>query len=299
MTMPYIGIDIGGTYIKGVLIDQESVLYKTTSDTCDQGPQWQQSVLNVFQELKRNIKSDILGVGLSAPGITDTDNQKIRCMPGRLQGLEGFNWTEYLGQKVEVLNDAHAALIAESRWGVAKDIPNVVMLTLGTGVGGGLLINHQLHQGFLHRAGHLGHICIDSSIEARDITGISGSLEDAVGEATLPKRSLGKFHSTQELVTAYTAGDTWATYVWLTSIRKLALGIVSFCNTVSPDMVVLAGGIARAKEQLLDPLSTFLELYEWRVADQVTPIKLAIFEEFSGAIGAALFTQFNDSQAPI
>lgn len=294
--MSYIGIDIGGTYIKGVLIDQESVVCRITKDTDDGNSLWKQSVLDVFQELKTKNNGDITGVGLSAPGITDVNNQKIQCMPGRLGGLEGFNWSEYLEQDVAVLNDAHAALIAESCWGVAKGVANVVMLTLGTGVGGGLLINHQLHQGFLQRAGHLGHICVDASSEDRDITGISGSLEDAVGEATLAKRSLGKYHSTQDLVLAYKAGDTWATYVWLTMLRKLALGIVSFCNTVSPDLVVLAGGITRAKEHLIQPLSTFLDLYEWRVAGQATRIKLAVSEEFAGAVGAALFARSPNSQ---
>ena len=148
-----------------------------------------------------------------------------------------------------------------------------------------------MQQGYLQRAGHLGHISIDSNFETQDITGISGSLEDAVGEATLAKRSLGKFNSSKELVDAYLAGDTWATFVWLTMIRKLALGIVSFCNTISPDLVVLAGGITKANEHLLGPLSTFLDLYEWRPGGQATPIKLADYEEYAGALGAALFAK--------
>jgi glucokinase len=215
-------------------------------------------------------------------------------MPGRLKGLEEFDWSTFLNHPVQVLNDAHAALVAESSWGAAKDIPNVVMLTLGTGIGGGLLINGQLYQGFLQRAGHLGHICVEAANEGQDITGISGSLEDAVGEATLSKRSLGRFSNTTELIAAHISGDTWATYVWLTTVRKLALGIVSFCNAISPDLVVLAGGITQAQEQLLEPLFTFLELYEWRVDGHSTPVKLAHFKEFAGATGAALFARTNN-----
>lgn len=291
MSEQYIGIDIGGTYIKGVLIDREKAVKKISNDTNDGAAHWQDSVAEVYQELLKLSSGRISGVGLSAPGIANQLNQKIVCMPGRLQGLEEFDWSVFFKRPVQVLNDAHAALIAESTWGVAKDMANVVMLTLGTGVGGGLLINGQLHQGFLQRAGHLGHICVDASVDTRDITGISGSLEDAVGEVSLSQRSLGKFNNTRELVTAYSSGETWATYVWLTTVRKLALGIVSFTNAISPDLVVLSGGITRAKEKLLDPLSTFLDIYEWRVGGRATPIKLAHFKEYAGAIGAALFTQ--------
>jgi len=294
MNDAYIGIDIGGTYIKGVLIYENEIKQKITKETNDQSGQWKQTTAEILQHLIGNtgkVDPGIRCVGLSAPGLTDNENRTISCMPGRLEGLEHFDWSSFLKQDVHVLNDAHAALVAESRWGVAADIPNVVMLTLGTGIGGGLLINGQLQQGFLHRAGHLGHISIDSASESRGITGITGNLEDAVGEATLSKRSLGKYKSTRDLVDAYLAGDTWATYVWLTTVRKLALGIVSFCNVISPDLVVLAGGITKAKKHLLDPLSAFMDLYEWRPGGQATPVKLAKFEELAGAIGAALFAR--------
>lgn len=297
MKEAYVGIDIGGTYIKGVLIEENEVRYQTTIETKDRQGQWQQATAELLDDLTGNTVLPINCVGLSAPGLTDSENRSISCMPGRLQGLEHFGWSDFLNQDVHVLNDAHAALVSESQWGVAKGVPNVVMLTLGTGVGGGLLTNGQLQQGFLHRAGHLGHISIDSSSEQRDVTGITGSLEDAVGEATLSQRSLGKFDNSSDLVKAYLAGDTWATYVWLTTVRKLALGIVSCCNIISPDLVVLAGGITKAKEHLLEPLSTFLDLYEWRPGGHATTIKLAKFKEFSGAIGAALFAQ-SRTEAP-
>jgi len=289
MSEAILGIDIGGTFIKGVVIEKNEIKYRSTVETHDNQDQWQQGTRQIVNDLINNTHVRIIGVGLAAPGITDEQNRSIKCMPGRLQGLENLDWSSYLGQDVHVINDAHAALFSESRWGAAKDVPNVVMLTLGTGVGGGLMINGQLVQGFLHRTGHFGHISIDSSKEIRDDTGIPGTLEEAFGEATLPQRSLGKFNTSQELVEAYVSGDTWATYVWLTSLRKLALGMVSLCNAISPDVIVLAGGITKAGEHLLNPLSTFMELYEWRIEDQATPIKLAEFKEFAGAIGAALF----------
>jgi len=291
MTPHYIGIDIGGTLVKGVLIDEEKVVEQTTRNTKGGKKMWQNTVAEVFWSLTEKTTAAIEGIGLSAPGIADRDSRKIISMPGRLAGLEDFNWSKFLNQNVHVINDAHAALIAESTWGAAKYESNVVMLTLGTGVGGGLLIDGKLVRGFLQRAGHLGHISIDSYSDQQDITGISGSLEDAIGEATLARRSLGKFSYTEDLIEAYRNGDIWATYVWLTSVRKLSLGIVSVCNAISPDLVVLAGGITGAGELLTNPLYTFMDLYEWRPTGEATPVKIANFREFSGALGAALFAR--------
>lgn len=286
-----IGIDIGGTQIKGVLLQGDKIVRRLTQATEDGREDWQQTVAEVYRQLKKEAGKPLDGVGLSAPGIADVHNRAIAYMPVRLQGLEHFNWTAFLGEEVFVLNDAHAALWAESQWGVGKGAANMVMLTLGTGVGGGLLINGQLHQGFLQRAGHLGHISVDAGSDIPSITGITGSLEDAMGEAALARRSLGRFTNTLELVRAYEARDTWATYVWLDAVRKLALGVASFCNAFSPDLVVLAGGITKAGSLLFGPLADFMELYEWRPGGQMTPVKPAKFQDFAGAIGAALYAR--------
>lgn len=291
MTGTIIGIDIGGTFIKGVVIESNEVKYKTTIETNDHQNQWKQATVRILEKLSSHTRLPIQAVGLAAPGITNPDNRSIFCMPGRLDGLEGLNWSEYLNQDVHVINDAHAALLAESKLGAAKNTANVVLLTLGTGVGGGLLINGALVQGYLHRAGHFGHIAIDSGSEAQDNTGIPGSLEDAVGEETLSQRTYGKYTSTRELVESYSQGEPWASYVWLSSLRKLALGLVSLCNAVSPDLVVLAGGITKAGDHLLKPLSTFMDLYEWRPNGESTPIRIAKFQEFAGAIGAGVFAE--------
>lgn len=284
------GIDIGGTNIKGVLISDNKIVLKHTIQTHDGIENWQEQV-RVLYDILANDTEKIDSIGLSAPGIANKDNNAIAFMPGRLQGLENYQWSDLLQKKVYVLNDAHAALWAEAQWGVGKKVANIVMVTLGTGVGGGLLIDGQLHQGFLQRAGHLGHIVIDGSVESPDITGITGSLEDAVGEATLAKRSMGRYQSTVELVNAYTKGDHWATHVWLTAVRKLSLGIASLLNTISPDLVILAGGITKAEHYLLEPLSAFLDVYEWRPGGHSTPVRIAEYQDYAGAIGAALYAK--------
>lgn len=289
MKQTRMGIDIGGTYIKGVLIQDDEIRSQLKMETRDGRDGWQETIGEMFRELNNVAETSVEKVGLSAPGIVSADNRSIAYMPVRLQGLEGFNWSDFLGADVYVLNDAHAALWAEAQWGAGKGKPNLVMITLGTGVGGGLLLNGQLYQGFLQRAGHLGHVSVDASSITPSITGITGSLEDAIGEANLGARSLQRFTSTFDLVQAHRAGDSWATFLWLDSVRKLALAIASFCNAFSPDLVILAGGITKAGEDLLGPLASFLDLYEWRPGGKATPVELARFEDFAGAIGAALY----------
>ncbi len=285
-----IGIDLGGTRIKGVILDPSTgeVLDRTLSPTNDGlASDWKAVIAQTVANLKEATNEPIRGIGLAAPGLANADNTAIICMPGRLQGLEGFNWSEWLGGSVRVLNDAHAALLAEARFGVAKNSRNALMLTLGTGVGGGLLIGGQLYQGFFQKAGHVGHITVDADSEQLDITNMPGSLEDAIGNVTVGRRSYGRYQTTHELVTGYQQGEPLATLVWLTSLRRLAVTVASLENLFSPEVVILGGGITQAGDALFSPLNTFMDLFDWRPGGQKTTVCKAYFEDWAGAIGAA------------
>ncbi|AUD00828.1 ROK family protein [Spirosoma pollinicola] len=287
-----IGIDLGGTRIKGALIDTLTgvVIHQLTTPTGDgDSSNWQRAVADTAQALTQLATEPIQGIGLSAPGLPAPDNRTIACMPGRLQGLEGFDWSTHLGKPVRVLNDAHAALMAEARFGALKNIQHGLMLTLGTGVGGGLLLNGHLYQGFFQMAGHLGHTTVQANSTQLDVTNMPGSLEDAIGNVTVGRRSFGRYNTTHELVDGYRQGEPLATQVWLTSIRQLAVSIASMANAFSPEVVVLGGGIMQADQALLAPLETFLNLFEWRPAGKKTTICKAHFQDWAGAIGAAAF----------
>lgn len=287
-----IGIDLGGTRIKGVLIDTATgaVLHRSITPTDDgEGQPWQRAIADTVQTLKQQATEPIRGIGLSAPGLPTPDNTTIACMPGRLQGLEGFVWSDYLGEPVRVLNDAHAALMAEARFGALRGVQHGLMLTLGTGVGGGLLLNGSLYQGFFQMAGHLGHITVNADSVQPDVTNMPGSLEDAIGNVTIGRRSFGRYQTTHELIDGYRQGEPLATLVWLTSLRHLAVALASLTNAFSPEVVVLGGGITQAGSALFDPLQTFFDLFEWQPAGKKTTIRKAHFEDWAGAIGAAAF----------
>jgi glucokinase len=291
--MNIIGIDLGGTWIKAVLMNPAGDIifqeYHPTHDDESGTNNWKRAIFDTVKELKeKSGETPISSIGLSAPGLPNDHNTCIAYMPGRLQGLEYFDWSKYLGQTVHVLNDAQAATMAEVHFGAAKGIKNAILLTLGTGVGGGLVLNGKIHQGLFQKAGHFGHITVDNQGD-RDITNVPGSLEDCIGNATIEKRSFGRYKTTYELIEAYHQNDPVASWLWLDSVRKLAIGICSLINTLSPEIVILGGGIAQAEEGLYKALSEFMELYEWRPGGHATPIVQAHFGDMAGAIGAASF----------
>jgi glucokinase len=285
-----IGIDLGGTRIKGVVIDAVgNVLHQTYTPTNDgEGEVWKNAIAKTVQELKQKIPCEKISVGISAPGLPNKENTTIAFMPGRLEGLENFVWKDYLDCSAYVLNDGVAALVAEAKTGAAKNSTNAILITLGTGVGGALLINKQPYQGSFNKAGHIGHMVIDSNGDA-DVTNMPGSLEACIGNCTVQKRSKGKFSSTHELLNAYRNKDEIAKQVWLTSVKKLAIGLASASNFISPDTIVVGGGIAEANDDLFIPLNKWFDEFEWQPGGIRPQIVKAVHGDLAGAIGAACF----------
>ena len=287
-----IGVDLGGTRIKAVAIDKAgNTQYQCSYPTNDgDDTVWKSAILETVRDIKDKIQSKDTVIGISAPGLPNKDNSAIAFMPGRLQGLENFVWSDFLETPTFVLNDAISAMMAEARYGAAKGRKNVIMITLGTGVGGAILIDGKPYQGSFNKAGHIGHIVIDSQGD-RDIIGIPGSLEDAIGNCTIEKRTYGKYSSTDQLIEDYSKGDSFATEVWLTSVKKLAIGMASLTNVLSPEVIILGGGITKAGRELFEPLKKYMDFYEWQIYGNKTEIVKAQFEDLAGAVGVACFAR--------
>jgi len=287
MEQTAIGIDLGGTRIKGLILKDGVVtdwLYFPTGE----GNEFISSVKEAAGQLIQKAGGGNYSVGIAAPGIASPDHSSIAYMPGRLPGLENFNWSSYLGLKTVVLNDAVCALMAESRLGVATGLSDVVLLTLGTGVGGAIMIGGTPHLGSIQKAGHWGHTTVASEGFA-DVTGMPGSIEEAIGNVSIERRSHGQFNSTQALLDAAAENDPFAQWLWLNSVQKLAVHIAGISNALSPEAIVVGGGIAQAGEILFTPLNRFLQLYEWRPGGKSVPVLKAKFSDLAGAAGAAVF----------
>jgi glucokinase len=287
-----IGIDLGGTHIKAALFDDDGrLLASETRPTRDgelDGGQraWATAVRSLVDGWEA--VHGRAAIGLAAPGMPALDGRSIRSMPVRMEGLEGFDWGDWLGRPgaVPVFNDAHAAILGEAWQGAARGRRHAVMLTLGTGVGGAAIVEGRLLRGVSGRAGHLGHISLDVNGPV-GILRTPGALEELVGECSLPARSSGRFATTRDLLAAAVSGDEHAHRVWHDSIRALACAIASFINVFDPEVVILGGGVTEAGDVLWTPLSRELDTVEWRPGGQPVPIVRAALGGWAGAYGAA------------
>src|SRR5258706_8769917 len=254
------GIDVGGTNVKAVAVAPDGAVLqrisRTTQDRVTSAADWSDQARAAIAEFEPALGCAAASVGVCAPGLAAADGRSIAHLPGKLAGLAGIDWTDALGRTaiVPVLNDAHAAILGEAWIGAARDQQHVVMLTLGTGVGGAVISDGRLLRGAIGRAGHIGHMCLDPE-GAVSITGMPGAIEMMFGDCTVAKRTSGKFASTAALVAAHRAGDSDATRIWLHSVRALACAIGSCINLFDPEKIVLGGGIAQAGESLFAPLA--------------------------------------------
>jgi glucokinase len=289
-----IGIDLGGTNIKAVAVNEDGdVLAQTFAPThgdageAEDGAAVARNVARQLAALEMEVGRTASAVGLAAPGLVARDGRSMASISGHLESVEGLVWAEHLGgREPALLNDAHAALVGEAWRGAAAGAREAVLLTLGTGVGGAVLAGGRLLRGHLGRAGHLGHMCLDVDGE-RDSLGVPGTLEEAIGNRTLPARSAGRFDSTEELVAAYLAGDAAAARVWLRSVLQLACAVTNIINAFDPEVFVIGGGVARAGRALFGPLAEYLDGMEWRPQGHRVRVTPATLGEMAGALGAA------------
>ena len=285
-----IGLDVGGTNSKLVLVDAAgTVVARARRPTAAASASvLAASLVEALAALEREHGSVDL-VGVAAPGLVRRDAEVVHWMQGRMQVVQGLDWTTALQRRrrVALLNDAQAALLGEVWAGAGRGCRDVVMLTLGTGVGGAVIADGRVLSGATGRAGHLGHIALRVP-GAKDIVNTPGSLEDAIGECTVGARTGGRFATTQALVAAHLAGDVEASAVWEASIQCLAAGLASIVNAFDPERIILGGGIAtHAWEALLPRLHHWMDEYEWRPDGHATPIVRALLGDEAGAIGAA------------
>jgi glucokinase len=284
-----IGIDLGGSSVKAVAVTPEGKALTRHNETFDPARpmHFAETIRALIQRIEKEQSGPADGIGLSAPGLAAKDGRSIAFMPGRLDGLVGLVWSQYLGTSfpVPVLNDAHAALLGEVWLGAARGCDNVIMLTLGTGVGGAAMVDGRLLRGHTGKAGHLGHATVDMD-GPPDICNMPGSLEVAMGNCTIHERSGGRFETTHDLIAAHQSGDAEATRVWLKSVKALACAIGSFTNVLDPGIAVIGGGIARAGAALFEPLERFVREVEWKTGSDVKIVP-AQLGEFAGAFGAA------------
>ncbi len=313
--MYYLGIDLGGTSIKvGVCNDNGEILYKESCPTITT-EDGDRIIADMAALCKRVIKKsgletdDIEYAGVASPGTADSEQGVIvyACtlpflnypIAEKLSLLTGI-------KKVFVENDANAAAKGEATIGAAKGCTHSVMITLGTGVGGGIIIDNKVYSGFNFAGAELGHIVIVHG--GKECTcGRNGCWEAYASATALTEQTKEKMLRHRDSAmwklaegniekvggkTAFTAmkqGDKAAREVVDAYIGYLACGIVNIINIFQPEVLSLGGGISNERESLTEPLIKIVKKEQYsRNSPCQTVIKIAKLGNDAGIIGAAM-----------
>jgi len=289
-----IGIDIGGTNIKGVLFGKGRVLARIKIRTKSKSDR-KILIAQIFECIeflfKKDKKVERIGIGVAGP--VDFKNQKV-LNPPNVTGLKGL----YLAKLVEkrfkiktiVDNDVHGLVLAEAILGAGKNKKLVVGLGLGTGVGGGIVLNKKILHGARGTAGEIGHMIIKRG-GRKCSCGSKGCLEIYISERGIRKTAEEIFGQEIDTITLHEIAkgkNKKAIKIWQITGEYLGIGLANIVDNLNPDIIVIGGGIAGAGEFLLKPARKEMRKNILSPLARKTPVVRAKLGEYAGAIGAAL-----------
>jgi glucokinase len=279
-----VGIDVGGTKCLGVVLDNTGNVVKEIRRPTPPADQLIDQLWEMYDELGAN---GALGIGV--PGLISSEGI-IRASPN-MQGAYnievGPQLRTRIGNVVTVDNDATMAAFGEWRNGAARSTDNALIVTLGTGIGGGIVMGGQLQRGAHGFAGEIGHMTVEhDGVECP--CGLRGCWERYASGSALMRLSGGM--SGEELFERFNNGDLAAEQVVDTFIDWIVVGLASLTNVCDPQVIVLGGGLVTSLDPHFDRVrARFGEaLYssKWRPHPRLEPAQLG---EYAGAIGSAVF----------
>ncbi|MEE1049471.1 MAG: ROK family protein [Clostridia bacterium] len=307
----YIGVDLGGTNIAIGVVDKEGKILNSGSRPTLSDRPYQEIVKDMAElaiELAEGCgftKDDIEGIGIGSPGTIDSTNGVV--IYANNLGWDNVPLAEelkkYIDVPIAVENDANAAAYGEF-YVNGNGADSFIAITLGTGVGGGIIIDKKIYTGFNGAGGELGHTVIVYNGEPCTC-GTNGCWEAYASVTALirqttraieanPDSLMAKLAKEQGKVSGRTsfdaakAGDAAAQKVVDQYIEYVACGITNIINTFQPNTLVIGGGISKEGDYLLDPIKKYVAKYSYCSAVKQTEIKIATLMNDAGIIGAAL-----------
>ena len=308
-----IGIDLGGTYTKFALLDRASVIVgeNQVPTPAEKGADAVVEAMAAGAEqllAKSGVgKDDIVGVGIGSPGPLDLANGVVLAMPN-IPGFKNFplrdRLAERLGLRAVLENDANAAALGEFLCGSGRGCRDMVLLTLGTGVGGGIVIDGRLLHGAHGIGGELGHMivvpegepcgcgqrgCLERYASATFLAQLARRAIENAGRQSLLADALARKGDIDaaDVNAARHAGDALAGEIWDQATYYLAIACVGLCRLLDPDLIVFGGGMANAGKDLLEPLQRHFAAQHWTITPPKTRLALAKLGNKAGVIGAA------------
>lgn len=304
----YLGIDIGGMTVKGIITDENGkVLGEGSVPTdSDKGAEAMcGNIAKLIAQLMTGVdKSEIVGVGVGCPGLIDSKNGVV-VFAGNLN-LKNFPLSEEIekrcGLKVKLTNDANAAALGEAKFGAGSNYENSILITLGTGVGGGIIIDGKLFEGGKSAGTEIGHtVIVENGLKCT--CGRKGCFERYASARALMEQTKEAMEGNRnsemwkgyDLDTVsgktpfeYYESDLTAKLVVDKYISHLACGILNMINVFRPEVVMLGGGVSEQGEALTKPLQKIVDAELFGGTDYA-PVKIvkAKLGSRAGAFGAA------------
>ncbi|HVF27028.1 MAG TPA: ROK family protein [Pyrinomonadaceae bacterium] len=308
--MIYLGVDIGGTRIKAGLVDEAGqIVVRKIVDTPTNLDAFKAAFAEVVRDLVAGGASPA-GAGVGCKGIVNSATTEVEIVPGTFRFLEGVRLSALvesaLGRNVPVYadNDARVALSGEIAWGAARGRKNVVMLTLGTGVGGAVLAEGKMLRGVGGVAGHLGHVSVDPE-GAVCFCGNRGCVETFFSARAIEAEAIHHVHrgcesaltdnyagrtdelTCQAVFEIAARGDEVARRIRDRATEKLGAVIASLLNVFDPEVVIVGGQISEAGATLFEPLGREVTSRTRRLLGREVQIVPQGVADRSGIVGAA------------
>jgi glucokinase len=302
-----LGIDIGGTQIKGATVDDAGAVTQSlrvgTPASLDE---FRQALPRLIRQLSASAAA-VTAVGIGCKGIINPENTRVEVLPGTLHYLEGQLLSEIVapalpaGVPIAADNDARVALAGEVAWGAARKCRNVVMLTLGTGVGGGVVADGRVLRGATGAAGHIGHLTVDP-FGVLCICGNRGCLETVFSARTIESEAFAAIHrgtesrllahgdklpSCAEVFELARQGDAVASDIIRKATVVLGGAIAGLAFVFDPELIILGGQISEAGDVLLGPLRAEVRWRTQGLLRREIPIVRSALVDPSGVLGAA------------
>ena len=284
-----IGIDIGGTKIRGALVEGTRILKEKTLPTGTTRKQTLQSLDEVISELLQN---GVKGIGIGYPGVVA---QGKIIFHGCLPSFKGFDLAKKVKKDydlpVYIENDANCFALAEARYGAGKDVKNMIGLIIGTGVGCGIVLNGKLWSGEYGAAGEIGHSVVDPSSTLECFCeGGKGHLAGLVGGPGIVARYLvhGGKMQTPDPAKIFVSKEAAAIQTMEDTYRYIGLGVSHLVNTLDVSCIVLGGGISHLPHAFYLEAQQAINHYSCQVQGRkIKLVKHQLPEMNAGVIGAA------------
>jgi glucokinase len=312
--MNAIGVDVGGTKIAAAVVSPEGKILNEVRYPTQAVPPNRliETIARAITEVKDGF--EVGGVCLAVPGLILAAENKVIFAPN-LHEIENIRLDEEIGSStgtsVTVENDANAAAWGEFRYGAGKDVEHQVFITLGTGVGGGIITHGVLLRWAQGAGGELGHVTIDAT-GPRCGCGNHGCLEALASGTAIRRRArevandrpgsaLGRLAVEREVlgedVTRLAQeGDEASILVLEETGRWLGIGLAGFVNTFNPEVIPVGGGASRAGELILEPARREVHLRARSPSRDLVEIKEATLGPESGVLGAAALGRGEDGE---